>query len=210
MRPFGIVLIVVNLLAGGAFVYFAAQDWKGRQTINAVGLRHLILLQGLPLEGEDFRGDDETPFVMELGGGESTRTVSKKLLESYFNDNKAAAPAATSTDPAAAAPVSLVTGATAVTSQLAEVKRVQALIKAELAKDLAPADKLALLRGWLLFQAETLTTRNEYLALTSLNNPDGQPKSAEQLKADAARLEEILDARFAAVINKPDPNLTAP
>src|SRR5262245_12163707 len=205
MRPFGIVLIVVNLLAGGAFVYFAAQDWKGRQTINAVGLRHLILLQGLPLEGEDFRGDDETPFVMELGGGESTRTVSKKLLESYFNDNKAAAPTtATGADPAAAAPVSLVTGATAVTNQIAEVKRVQALIKAELAKDLAPADKLALLKGWLLFQAETFTTRNEYLALTALNNADGQPKSADQLKADAARLEGILDDRFLAVINIPN------
>src|SRR4029077_8023870 len=99
MRLFGILLIVANLIAGGAFVYLATQDWKGRQTITAAGLRHLLVLQGLPLEpapgGETLLPDkegepQETPFVMELGGGESTKTISKKLLESYFEAATAA------------------------------------------------------------------------------------------------------------------------
>ena len=59
MRLFGILLIVVNLLAGAGFVYLATQDWKGRQEINAAGLRHVLLLQGLPLEGAEFNADDE-------------------------------------------------------------------------------------------------------------------------------------------------------
>src|ERR1700740_1597079 len=140
MRLFGILLIVANLIAGGAFVYFATQDWKGRQTINAAGVRHLLVLQGLPLEGEDLRPDPdgETPFVMELGGGESTKTISKKLLESYFKDQTVSAPPApVAADPAltpATGPVvPLAANAGVVTNQIAEVKRVQGLIKAELA-----------------------------------------------------------------------------
>lgn len=209
MRLFGILLIVANLLAGGAFVYLATQDWKGRQTINAAGLRHLLLLQGLPLEGAGASSDpDEVPFVVELGGGESTKTISKKLLESYFQANTAAAPAApATTDPAAPAPaatVSLTTGATPVADQIAEVKRVQALIKAELAKDSVPTEaKVALLKGWLLLQAENTSTRTAYQALISPNDANGAPKSPDQVKADAAKLEELLDARFTAVINKP-------
>ncbi len=89
MRLFGILLIVVILLAGGGYVYLGVQDYKGRQQINAAGLRHLLVLQGLPLEGEDFAAEDETPFRIEMAGGESTKTVSKKLLENYFKENAA-------------------------------------------------------------------------------------------------------------------------
>jgi hypothetical protein len=209
MRLFGILLTIVNLLAAGAFVYLSTQDWKGRQTINAAGIRHLLLLQGLPLEGPDFdTAEDETPFAVEMGGGESTKTVSKKLLESYFQNTTApaAAPAATE----AAAPSSKVPLATntAVTNQIAEVKRVQALLKAELAKDAPPAGKLALLKGWLLYQAENYDTRLEYLALSStIDAKTGAAKTDEQLKADVTKLETILDARFAVVVNPP--SLTA-
>jgi hypothetical protein len=210
MRLFGILLIVANLLAGGAFVYFATQDWKGRQTINAAGLRHLLLLQGLPLEPAAGASSDpdEIPFVVELGGGESTKTISKKLLESYFQANTAAAPAApAASDPTAPArplTVSLTTGATAVADQIAEVKRVQALIKAELAKDSIPTEtKIALLKGWLLLQAETPELRNTYLALIAPTDANGAAKGADQVRADTAKLEELLDARFTAVINKP-------
>jgi hypothetical protein len=207
MRLFGILLTVFNLAAAGAFVYLATQDWKGRQTITAAGVRHLLLLQGLPLEGQDFSAEDETPFVMEMGGGESTKTISKKLLESYFQANTAAPTSPTGSDTAAGgattSKVPLATN-TPVTNQIAEVKRVQALIKSELAKDAKPADKIALLRGWLLNQAENYETRLEYLALTSSTDPKtGLPKTDEQRKADATKLEAILDGRFAAVINPP-------
>ena len=92
MRWFGILLIFFNLLAGAGFVYLATQDWKGRQTIVAAGLKQLLVLTGLPIEpapgGEAFDTvEDETPFNIEMGGGESTKTVSKKLLESYFAAN---------------------------------------------------------------------------------------------------------------------------
>lgn len=81
MRLFGILLLVFILLAGGGYVYLASQDYKGRQQINAAALRHVLLVQGLPLEGEDFNTEDETPFEVLMAGGESTKTVSKKLLE---------------------------------------------------------------------------------------------------------------------------------
>lgn len=206
MRLFGILLIFANLIAGGAFVYFATQDWKHRQQITAAGVRHILLLQGLPLEGEGFSADDETRFVVEMGGGESTKTISKKLLESYFRDNTAAAPPAPAVgaEPAPASAVSLTKDAQVVTNQIAEVERVQKLIKAELAKDgLAPEGKLTLLKGWLLYQAENFNTRTTYLALLAPTDANGQNKSDEQKKADAAKLEELLDARFAVVIAKP-------
>lgn len=204
MRLFGILLIVFNLLAGAGFVYLASQDWKGRQTVTAAGLRHVLLLAGLPLEppagqSEGYDAEEGAPFVVEMAGGQSTETVSKKLLESYFQANVSPAGAA---EPAGAAKVALAAGAPAVTNQLAEAKRVWALLQSELDKRPAPADQIALLRGWLLFQAESYPLRQEYQALTSLNAA-GQPKNAEQLAADAKRLRDILAARFNAVLNKP-------
>lgn len=207
MRLFGILLIVFNLLAGAGFVYLASQDWKGRQTVSAAGLRHGLLLAGLPLEPppgapEGFAPEDDTPFVVEMAGGQSTETVSKKLLESYFQANVSSATPGAGAEPAGAAKVGLAAGAPVVTNQVAEAKRVWGLIQSELDKRPAPADQIALLRGWLLFQAESYPLRQQYQALTSLNTATGQ-KSQEQLAADAKRLRDILAARFNAVLNKP-------
>ncbi|MCS6867012.1 MAG: hypothetical protein RMJ56_06990 [Gemmataceae bacterium] len=214
MRLFGILLIVANLLAGAAFVYFATQNWKGRQTIHAAALRHILLLQGLPFEPppgapEGFDPEDETPFVVTMAGGDATKTVSKKLLEAYFAANTAAASAAVG-EPTAGPSIPLATNAP-VTNQLAEVKRVQKLIKDELAKDtLAPAAKQALLRGWLLYQAENYPMRELLLRLTSPTTDKGQNKTEEQIKADVATLEQILDSRFNAVLNPPQPLAPVP
>lgn len=219
MRLFGILLIVANLIAGGAFVYLATQDWKGRQSITARMLQHQLQLQGFPLEGKDLDPDPEgeTPFVVELGGGEKTKTISKKLLEGYFQTVTAATPAPATggaADPAAPAPtavVSLTTGNPVVTNQLAEVKRVQGIINTELDKEgVATAVKLELLKGWLLLQAETYETRLAYQALLSPTDASGQPKAADKLAADAAELKKLLMARFDAVINPPDANRTLP
>ena len=85
MTLFGKVLLVFNLLAAGGFVYLATQDWKGRQNINATGLRYDLLVRGLPLDGPaNFSTDDETPFRVDGPGGVPSKTVSKKLLEVYF------------------------------------------------------------------------------------------------------------------------------
>ena len=195
MRLFGILLIVVNLLAGAGFVYLATQDWKGRQEITAAGLRHVLILHGLPLEpapplaADGFHEEDAIPFVVPMAGGESTKTINKKLLEKYFSTNAASAGTdATATAPAAKSPLA---ENVVVTNQIDEVKRVQAVIKAELAKA-DPAAKLALLRGWLVYQAENYDTRVSYLT------------------TDATALEAALDARFNAVLNPPQAGGVAP
>jgi hypothetical protein len=206
MRLFGILLIPVILLAAGGFVYLATQDWKGRQTINAAGMRHLLLLQGLPLDGPDFTADDETPFKLEGPGDKPTRTVSKKLLERYFADNTAGAPAPEAGPDGTPTRVSLAVS-TPVTSQVAEVKRVYGVVKAELGKEgLAGKDKAALAGRWLLLQAETLDERIDYQMLLSATGPDGKPKTDEQWKAAADELEKRLYAKFDVVLAAPQPS----
>ncbi len=218
MRWFGILLIVFNVAAGAGFVYLSTQDWKGRQTINAAGVRHILVLTGLPVdpppgapEGFD---PEETPFILEMGGGESTKTISQKLLESYFTTHtkKGNADPPAATDPPLLMPSGKIPLSVQdpVTHQIAEVKRVQAIIKAELDKEIPAAEtltfmqeRIGLLRGWLLNQAETIDVRVEYLALLSPTDAAGQPKTVDRLKADATKLRELLDARFAAVLAKP-------
>lgn len=182
MTLFGKFLLLVNLLAGGAFVYLATQDWKGRQTITAVAVRHKLLLSGLPLEGPDtFDPEDETPFRLEMAGGVSTDTVSKKILELYFQ-------LAPGGDGASSLGAAGVTGV--VPCQLAEVKRVKAKIETIL-KEKAdkPDEKLTLLKDWLIFQSETLDERVEVQTLFA--------------GGKAEDLEKRLMAKFDAVIAAP-------
>lgn len=181
MSLLGKLLLVVNLLAAAGFVYLATQDWRGRQSIAASGLRHVLLVYGLPLEGPDtFAADDETPFVVSEGmpGGVPTQTVSKKVLDTYFQ----AAPGASADNPA-----SLAGGP--VLSQIAEVKRVKGKIEEHLRAAASTDAKLALLRQWLLWQAETFDERLAILALLNAGNVE--------------ELEKRLLARFDAVIAAP-------
>src|SRR5438128_1450635 len=101
MGLFGKILLGVNLLAAGGFAFLAVQDWRGRQAITAAGIRHILLLEGLPLAPDS--GPDALParvqpaddgysdFVSEaipfevIGPGSvKTRTVSPELLYKYF------------------------------------------------------------------------------------------------------------------------------
>src|ERR1700733_11436070 len=135
MGILGKLLVIFNILAAGGFAYFAVQDWKGRQTITAAGLRYVILLNGLPLEcpekfepfpprvtagGENYYDftAKEIPFHTEMAGCNVTETVSPELLWGYF---ESAAPAGT-------AAVSPLLSKTPVESQLAEVRRVKNLL----------------------------------------------------------------------------------
>lgn len=209
MSLFGKILLVVNLLAAGGFVYLATQDWKGRQTINAAGLRHLLVLQGLPLDGPpNFPADGETPFRMEGPGGVPTTTVSKKLLDSYFQGVSS-----TSSDP------NTLTVATAVPNQLAEATRVKARVEELLGKAENPAAKIALLKGWLLYQVDTFPERVEILALCAAEKEDPEngnslrPKTPDELTKDVEELQKRLLARFDGVLNAPkalDPAITTP
>src|SRR4051794_6209149 len=90
MTTLGKLLLFVNLLAAGGFVYLATQDWKARQDVAAAALRYKLALVGLPLgggpgESASLPGDPEAeiPFPMDLAGV-PVGTVSKAFLDSYF------------------------------------------------------------------------------------------------------------------------------
>jgi hypothetical protein len=179
MTLLGKLLILFNLLAAGGFVYLATQDWKGRQTINAAAVRHKLLLVGLPFEGPDtFDPEDETPFRIEMAGSAYTETISKKILELYFQ----AAPggdAATSLGDKAPVPC-----------QVAEIKRVKAKIGSFL-KDRTDAEKVPLLKDWLIDQSENYDQRLVVQSLVAAGN--------------AVELEKRLMALFEAVLNPTTP-----
>ena len=135
MSLLGKILLVFNLLAAGGFAYLATQDWKGRQTTTAAGLRHVLLLRGLPLDGKDaFDEEDGVAFSVEMGGGIPTTHVSKKLLESYFAGGKGGV----------------------VTNQIAEVKRVRGDVEQTIG---AAPNRAAAIAAFLLPMAETYEER---------------------------------------------------
>lgn len=180
MSTLGKVLLVFNLLIGGGFAYLAVQDWQGRQTIAAAGLRHILLLNGLPLGDE--KGDPETmptdveaevPFVVVGPGGKPTTTVGVPLLKSYFAAGGGGAPEGVNF--ASSEPVP---------SQLAEVRRVFAQVKKHL--DDQPGDAFRLVE----LQAETLDERQQFLALKAAGKSD--------------ELRDRLFARFNRVLKAPE------
>lgn len=183
MTLFGKILLVFNLLLAAGFVYLATQDWKGRQTINAAAVRHIVLVSGLPVGGEPGEPatvptgpDAEVPFKILMAGGFRTDTVSPKLLDTYFANN-------------AAADTPL--GKGTVASQIGEIKRVKGVIDQTLAGADGQAAKVALLKGWLLAGAETYDERAAILGFVRDEN--------------VAELEKVLAARFAAVAEAPKP-----
>ncbi|AWM41428.1 hypothetical protein GobsT_75240 [Gemmata obscuriglobus] len=198
MRLFGILLVFLTLVAGVAYVYFGAQDYKGRQQLNAAGLRHVLVLRGMPLDGDRFAPDNETPFVAAMGGGQQTSTVGKALLDKHFAD-MAKAPANAG---AKGGPPSGLASTEAVVSQSAEVLRVHGIVKAELGAAPEAAQRVAAVLKRLLLQAETMDERLLFQSLAAPAGADGKPKTAEQYAADAEQLVHLLDRKFYRVAPK--------
>ncbi len=189
MGILGKILLVVNLLAGAGFAYLALQDWQGRQTIEAAGLRHILLLSGLPLG--DLQGDPaempadpeaEIPFRIVGPGNKPTETVSFELLKAYFTAAGAA--------PAADGQVTLASN-TPVPNQLAEVKRVYGLIRGYVERQDGAAQKAQVAGEILLREAETYDERVEIQELIAKGSGD-----------DLARR---LIMKFDQVLNPPKP-----
>ena len=190
MGLFGKILLFVNLLAVGGFAFLAVQDWRGRQAITASGIRHILALEGIPLEGGpdaipprvpssddnylDFVSE-RIPFEVIGPGSVKTTSVSPELLYKYFE--------------AAGEPVgSSLAGTIPVASQMAEVKRVWAIVKAAIDKAEGNAAKAQFAGAWLLNQAETIEERadyNEWIA-----------------KGNGAELTHALDIKFHRVAPK--------
>jgi hypothetical protein len=178
MTLLGKILIFFNLLAAGGFLYLATQDWKGRQTINAAFVRHKLILVGLPFEGPDnFDAEDETAFHLELAGGVPTETISKKILELYFQSAPGGEPTTTLGDKSP------------VPNQLAEVKRVKAKIQL-LMKDKGD-ERVEFLKDWLINQCENYDQRLEVQSLVAAGN--------------VAELEKRLFGLFDAVLSPATP-----
>jgi len=213
MGILGKILLVLNLLALGGFGFLAVQDWKGRQTIAAAGIRHVLLVNGLPLDGgtdpvpprvaagsDDFAdfAATELPFRVEVGP-KAVETISPELLYVYFAAAGAGAPGAGGIDLAGAGAPGAggidLAGPAPVTSQLAEVRRVYALVKAHV-DGLDGAAKASAAAGFLLLQAESIEDRTEYQTLLAARNGD--------------ELARRLYLRFDRVLNPPAlPDLSA-
>jgi len=186
MSTLGKVLLVLNLLIGGGLAYLAIQDWQGRQTIAATGLRHILLLNGLPLGDQPGDPDAvptdpeaEIPFVVVGPGGKATTTVGPALLKAYFA-------------PAAGSEKTDVTLAVAdpVPTQLAEVRRVFGLVKTHIEGQADGAGRAAAAFKLLELQAETLDERQQFQALLAAAKGDD--------------LTNRLYARFERVLKAPE------
>ncbi len=158
MGLFGKILIFVNLLLSGGFVYFSVQDWHGRQAITASGNRHILLLNGLPLKGgpdtlpprqqpssdgySDFVSE-VIPFVIEGPGHVRTTSISPELLYAYFGTPGDVAGSLASGGPVA--------------SQQVEVKRVYAILKGQ-----DSATRMQIIPQALLRLAQSFEERTDY------------------------------------------------
>jgi len=111
MSILGKLLIVLNLLAAGAFAYLTLENYKLRHVLTARALENDVRLSGLPVEppdGPNDYGSDRVPFRYPSGSG-VIESISKKDLVKILP--KGGEPFGESGEPIA--------------DQQAEVKRVQ-------------------------------------------------------------------------------------
>ena len=173
MGLFGKLLLVVNLIAGGGFVYLAFQNWNFRQTVAASVLWHRLVITGIPFVGEPMPTEDdaEIPFKTEISGSSAVDTVSKKFLETYFKN--------------AGSPAAKLGGSEVVSSQVAEVARVRQKVQQLL--DAAGANKGIVAGEFLEPLAETLEERDAIVKLRQ------QGKADELAKKLLDRFDDVLD-----------------
>lgn len=66
MSGLGKILIVLNLLAAGGFMYFSMENWKLRQELGYAEFRAEVQLRGIPVEAGPAAGDGRVPFVFTI------------------------------------------------------------------------------------------------------------------------------------------------
>jgi len=193
MALFAKILLFLNLLIGGAFVYLAVENWTQRQTVAASLLRHQLLVVGLPLEaGEIPPADAEDPdpaipFSYVSPAGAVTESVSKAFLDTYFKPSAA----------------SKLGGADIVNSQIAEVKRVrQRVMQIINAPD---SNKAVAASSYLLPLSYSLEDRTRLSSLIQENKGDEltsllMAKFDEVENPDATRDESLRRVKLAELL----------
>lgn len=174
MGILGKLLIVLNLLAAGAFTYVTLGNWKTRQEITRAAISREVALRGLPQEGRAATAEEKeagrVPFQFEMPGGLQYETVEENLLKTMVptGDQKL--------------------GGEAVANQTDEVKRVQKKVAEALADEkLTPADKVAWIKAYLLAVARTGAERDGVTGLFDLLDPSKKDAARRDLPS-AARL----------------------
>jgi hypothetical protein len=84
MSLLGKLLIVLNLLAAGAFAYLTLENWKVRHNLTTAALSRNVALNGLPVEAPSTPvsvGSDQVPFHMEADGTFIESVAKKDLLK---------------------------------------------------------------------------------------------------------------------------------
>jgi hypothetical protein len=153
MSLLGKLLIVLNLLAAGAFAYLTLENWKVRHNLTTAALTRNVALNGLPVEAPSTPGSvgsDQVPFHMEADG-----TIIESVAKKDFI--KVVPPG----DDFYGAK-----GGDTIADQTAEVKRLQKkLFEPIPALENDPNPRFNALRGYLLNLARTGAERDGVNAL---------------------------------------------
>lgn len=213
MKPLGIVLLFVNLLAAAAVVFLATQSWAKRHEQNTALLKHELVASGLPLNTPpalagktvDWSKDEETLKLDFPIPGRGTTEVRTKVLKDHFGGAKREGDlfATMSASP----PVSVVAEAEEVVKQInakvAGYNNDPAAGLAFLVGGVGADDKLT--PGLLTLLAddfEERVTYREWLAETRKQPPEQPVYSAAELWQLA---KAALAAKFAQAVTKPNP-----
>lgn len=167
MSILGKLLIVLNLLAAVAFVYFTVQDWKVRQDVTYNALSRQVQLDGLAVEPRtpaptaDELQDGRVAFYFVMPGNVTYHTIPKSKLDALIPKGGD------------------VLGGEAVSNQTDEVKRVQTKVFANITAQ--PQQRFEWLRTYLISLARTGAERDGVAALFDLRDAGRAPAARRDL-----------------------------
>jgi hypothetical protein len=155
MSILGKLLIVLNLLAAGAFVYLTLENWKVRKELTTRELVNEVQLRGLPVEGPDATvAGDTVPFQFRVSD-------SSPPMES-IEKTRLAAIVPTGDQ---------LYGGEPVANQTAEIKRLQAKVIASIpAPGGDPQARYGAIHGYLLNLARTGAERDGVSAIFDMRD----------------------------------------
>ena len=156
MSGLGKILIVLNLLAAGAFLYFSTENWQKRQDLTFAEFRGEVQRRGLPVAPPAATGEldaDSVSFVYAVNQNTNSTFISKATLAKLIP------------------PGGEFLGGEPVADQTAEVKRVRDKVMGLIAAADGPA-KTNLLRTYTLNLARGGAERDGVNAVFDVLAPD--------------------------------------